>query len=181
MRFNEVIEHEVITDLLSEPVTLADLKRHLNMLFETEGSYEFNDDDDYLTGLITASRKYLERYTGLSFGPKVIVAVVRNELGGVELPYGPVIGITSVKDEDGEDVDYKATGLNFKRISSPQSRYLQVTYSAGYETLPEDLQRAILEECAFRYSFRGGEEKPEGYCKSSLNLSSPYKRSGWLV
>lgn len=181
MLFNEVIEYEITTDLTSEPVSVAELKRHLNLLFDTTGSFEFTDDDTYLGTVIAASRKYMENYTGLSFGLKTIVAILRNELGDVELPFGPVISITSVKNEDGAiltlDTEYTLSGRKFKRIALPCLDYLEVTYAAGYTTLPADLKQAVIIEAGYRYINRSGEQ----YCKASLELAAPYKRSSWLV
>ena len=181
MRFNEVIEHEVTVDVTTEPVTLDELKRHLNMLFDTDGSYDFSDDDDYLTSIIPQARESLEAYTGLSFAPKTIVAVLRNELGDIEIPYGPITAVASVKDEDDNNVTCKIVGNQFKKIADPWLPYLKVTYTAGYTSLPNALKRAILEEAAFRYSHRGEEVDSAGYCKGSLALAAPFKRTSWLV
>lgn len=180
MLFNETIEYEVTVDVEAEPVTRDDLKRHLNMLFETDGDFDFGDDDVYLDSVIKHARESMERYTGLSFAPKTIVAVMRNELGEVELPFGPIVSIDSVKDKDGNTVTGEIIGRQFKRIASPISSYLEVAYTAGYETLPAPLFRAVLEEAAFRYAHRGDEEN-NGYCKAAMELAAPYKRTSWLA
>lgn len=184
MIYNEVIEYDITTDLVTEPVTLPEIKRYLNMLFDTTGSYEFTDDDTLLNDINKASRKYMEHYTGLSFGSKTITAIIRNELGDIEIPYGPIVSITSVKDADGNVLStnqYKLIGNKFKRICWPTYSYLEITYVAGYTTLPYDLKASIITEAAWRYHNRGLEDDGMTYCKASLELASQYKRSAWLA
>src|SRR5689334_25439253 len=101
MKYNDVIEVEVVTDITAEPVILAEVKQHLNLQFDTSGSYQFNDDDTKLNALITQCRDELEQYTGLSFAGKTLKAILRNECGNIEIPFGPVTAITSIKDIDG--------------------------------------------------------------------------------
>lgn len=176
-----LLDFRVVTDLATEPVTLTEVKRHLNMVFDTDGSYEFNDDDTKLTELITEVRQALEKYTGLSFGEKTLQAIISNERGQrFELPYGPVISVTTVVDKDGEDIDDPVIrGLDFKWIETCSS-YMVLTYTAGYVTLPADLKRAMKEEIAFRYKNQGDHgEEPQS--ASARNLASKYRRVGWLL
>lgn len=183
MNYNDIIEYEITTDLATEPVSLIELKRHLNMLFDTSGAYVFDDDDTYLTSINKSSRQAMEKYTGLSFGSKTIVAILKNDQGGIEIPFGPLISITSIKDSDGTVIpstEYTLIGSKFKKIVSPTFNYLEVTYVAGYTTLPEDLKLAIMHEAAYRYNSRYSEDGI-GYCKSALELAAPYKRTSFLV
>lgn len=191
MRYNDVIEVQVTTDVTTEPVTLEEVKGHLNLQFDTAGSYVFDDDDTKLTDLIPVCRDIIEQYTGLSLGEKTIVAIIRNECGDIEIPRGPVNSITSIKDADGNtltvDTEYTLRGNQFKWIESPTSCYLEVTYTAGYSdtTIPKALKRAILEEIAFRY-VNAGDQQQEfangkvSICESSLNLAAPFKRIAWV-
>lgn len=185
MNYNEVIEYQVTNDLETEPVTLDDFKRHLNMLFDTDASFVFDDDDTYLEFIKKAARQAMERYTGTSFGEKEITAILRNDLGGVEIPFGPVTEIVSVKDYKGTvlvlDSGYTLRGSRFKKFLTPTSDYIEVAYKAGYETLPEDLQLSIFHYGAFLYAQRGEIKDAEAYSKSALELASPYKRTSILV
>lgn len=175
-----VLDVRIVTDLETEPVTLDEVKRHLNMLFDTDGSYEFNDDDVKLTELITECRQALEKYTGLSFGEKTVQAIICNEKSTVHLPYGPIISITTVVDKDGETIDDpEISGLDFKWIETLNS-YMVITYQAGYATLPADLKRAIKEEVAFRYKNQG-DHGDEPQSASARNLADKHRRVGWLL
>ena len=172
----------IVTDLATEPVDLGIVKRHLNLLFDTTGSYVFTDDDTKLTELITECRKALENYTGLSFGTKTIRVIVRNELGNIRLPWGPIQSITAVVDKNGSSVtDYVAYGLKDKWIVSPCSSYLDITYKAGYTTLPADLVRAMKEEIAYRYRNQGDQvqqyaAQTPGVSEGARKLADPYKQ-----
>jgi len=180
--YNAVIDFKVVTDLSAEPVTLVEVKQHLNMQFDTEGSYEFTDDDTKLTSLMKSCRKRLEKYTGVSFGPKTVRAILNNGKGNIELPYGPTVAITAIIDEDGDTIeadDYTLQGIEFKTLKSPCSCYVDVTYTAGFTTLPEDLKMALLEEIAFRYENRGTTENK--LCDSALLLAEPHSRNVWLL
>lgn len=180
MNYNEVIEHEVTVDSSSEPVELDDLKRHLNMLFDTSGSYVFSDDDTYLTFINKAARQAIEDYTGLSLKAKTIIAILRNELGDIEIPFGPVNSVTTVKDKDGNTLTTTITGRQFKKICSPTYSYLEVTYTAGYTSIPESLKAAIMHYAAYLYAQRGEMKDAESYSKSALELASPFKRTSWI-
>lgn len=177
----------MITDIATEPVTLAEVKQHLNLQFDTAGSYEFDDDDTKLTALITQCREELEQYTGLTFAPKTLKAIIRNECGNIEIPFGPVTTLTSIKDVDGVTLtDTTVRGNQFKWIESPKSCYLEVNYEAGYATLPVGLKRALLEEIAFRYNNAGDQQQQYAaatvsFCQSALELASRYKRTSMIA
>ena len=179
----------MVVDITTEPVSLDEVKRALNMQFDTSGAYEFNDDDTYLEELITRCRMYIENYTGLSLAPKTLKVPVRNELGGVEIPYGPITAITEITEGDGTLVtNYATSGNQFKKIECPFSCYLMVSYTAGYADgkIPADLKQAIIEEVVWRYTNRGDQQQefangPVSLCQSSINLATPHKRKSFLV
>lgn len=181
VKYNAVLDWNITTDIVTEPLLLPELKSHLNMVFETDGSYEFDDDDAKLTLLITECRVALEKYTGCSFGAKTMQAIIRNEKGNQEIPYGPVDSVTSTVTEDGEAIeDVKIRGLQFKWVESPYNCYMHLTYTGGYAVLPLDLKLALKEECAYRYKNRG--DQSDGVrSESARNLANPYRRTTWLL
>jgi hypothetical protein len=178
---NLLLDFKVTTDLVTEPVTLLEVKRHLNMVFDTDGSYEFNDDDIKLTELITECRRALEKYTGLSFGTKTMQAIICNQKGSMIIPYGPVTSVSSTVDRDGNAIDdVKIRGLDFKWVESPCSDYMHLTYTGGYAILPSDLKRALKEEIAFRYKNQG-DHGDDPQSQSARNLADKYRKIGWLL
>jgi len=184
----------VLIEPESEPVNLDDVKQHLNLQFDTAGSIEFNDDDTKLESLITQCREGLEQYTGLTLSPKTLKAILRNDCGGIEIPCGPITGITSVNDIDGntltENTQYAIRGEKFKWVERPCSCYLAIEYTAGYDlnnlVIPAGLKRALLEEIAFRYTNAGDQQQQfasadVSLCTSALELAARYKRKSIIA
>jgi hypothetical protein len=187
MKCNSIIEATNPGNMSeTEHVTLADIKRHLNMQFDTSGSYQFNDDDTYLTSLIGIAREVIEEFTGLSLTKKQWTAIVRNELGDIEIPYGPIVSVTSVKNQDGIAVSYTLRGNKFKTIEFPRYDYMEVIYIAGYDPdnatpyMPRGLKRAWLEQIAWSYTHRG-EENEFKLCQQALNTAAPYTRKSFIL
>jgi len=178
----------------TSPVSLNDAKAHLNMLFETDGSYEFDDDDDYIGQLIEECTAALESYTGTSIRERTVVVIFEYHRGKFTLPYGPVstpAGAIQVLDKDGVAIDNcYIRGLANKYFDGPCIPYGQIQYSAGYGEVfpncPDDLLRAIKEEVAYRYNNRGAEgrqyaaEEP-GVSEGARKLAAPYRRGVWLL
>jgi len=195
MRYNDIIEVQVTTDvagLAAEPVTLDMVKRHLNLLFDTTGSAVFDDDDTYLTDLVTQCRESMEESLNVSMAVKTYRAILRNECGGIEIPYGPVTAITSVKDIDAvllvDGDTYQLRGNQFKWLESPVSCYVDIIYTSGYTpaNIPKGLKRALLEEIAFRYNNRGdGTNKfageNVGVSQGAMELASKYSRKSLVA
>jgi uncharacterized phiE125 gp8 family phage protein len=187
--YNAVLDHLFTEIDTVEPVTLTDVKQHLNMVFDTAGSEEFTDDDSYLTKLITRVRALIEKATGLSLVGKTVQAMLRNEKGDIELPFGPVRDDSTYLVVDNEEVtldesDYKLVGLQFKKLKYPRYDEIYVTYQVGYtaDNIPHDLKQAILEEIAFRYENRGaGLDDAPSLSKSVQVLIENHARGGWLI
>lgn len=119
-----MLQFKVITDLATEPVTLAEAKTFLNI--------DFDDWDDLLTMLIKASRIQSEKVTGQAYGAKVI-QVTGNTFDERIYPVGPYVSDVTWADED-NDEDYR--------------------YNAGFDTCPDDLKVAILQRVATGFAQR---------------------------
>lgn len=78
-------------------------------------------------------------YTGLAFTASSYTIVARGQI--VQLPQRPVSGVTSVVDEDGDDVDWvlRAGGV----LNTDCSGNLTIEYDAGYTTLPDALVELV--------------------------------------
>lgn len=146
--YNQILDHskEAVT---VEPVTLAEAKTFCGI--------DFDAYDDLITELITAAREMCEDYTGISFVKREIIAVLNNANGNTYLPYGPIGDISTVVDEDGDEIaaaDYKIVGVTWKQIKEPCYSELTVTYEGGYEILPKDLKTALLNAVFYMYDNR---------------------------
>jgi uncharacterized phiE125 gp8 family phage protein len=194
MLYNDIIDIQIVTDVASmsdEPVTLEEVKRHLNLQFDTSGSYQFDDDDTKLEDVIKQSRELLEQYTGVSMAVKTYRAVLRNECGGQSIPFGPVTSVTTVVDVDGNTLvanqGYKLTGSLYE-FQWPLSCYIDVTYVAGYTpaTIPGGLKRALLEQIAWNYVNAGDQQQQFAngsiaICESAIAKAAPYSRRSWVA
>ena len=131
-----------------EPVTLQQVKDFCGI--------DFTEWDDMLNVVRTAARIQCEQYTGVSFIPKNITAVLSNSAGYIELPEGPVTGTPVVTDSEGTAV-MSATfqGNEFKRLAYPYDSNLTVEYTAGYQVLPAHFKMAILNQCKYLFDNRG--------------------------
>lgn len=119
-----MLQIQVITDLATEPVTLAEAKSFLQV--------DYTDWDTLITLLISAARTESENITGLAYGAKVIQVTGNTECEKI-YPVQPFVSAVTWADED-EDKDYR--------------------YNAGLTTLPADLKLAILMRVSTGFSYR---------------------------
>ena len=139
--------------LITEPVTLAQAKAWLKVTHD--------DEDDIISALITASRQVCEGYVSKSFVERTVTAIVRNDLGNIKLPYGPVGNITYVYDIYGNalsSTNYNLTGVSDKRLGYPMCSYIKVIYTAGYAVLPQQFKTALKMQLSWCYVHRGDED-----------------------
>lgn len=120
-----------------EPLTLAEAKEHLKI--------DHADEDNYITSLISASRKFAEDYTRLrlieqtlmwtldrwpGYGGSIgeshplVVGYQKNRF--IEVPRGPLISVTSITTYDDADVGTEWDAENYY-VSSPQNRIYRRT------------------------------------------------------
>ena len=171
VKFNTILGVKREFSSQTEPVTLTEVKSHLNITF--------SDYDAYLTSLISQVREWAEQMTGLSIVSQTVTAAVRNELGGIYLPYGPVVSVTSCVDINGDAVDYETFGVDHLQVST-LSDYLKFVYTAGFTTVPNGIKRAILEEIAYQWNHRGDESIVAMSPQAKRKLKT-YKVNTWLL
>lgn len=125
------------------PITWAQAKAHLRL-----------DDDeqrDYVMELVDAAISYAEGKMGRSLSKRAITAVFYNG-EPMNLPAGPVISVTSVKDSDDNDVTYTVEHVgNCARLKIYDQYFcchtsLTVVYQAGYAStaaIPADIRHSL--------------------------------------
>jgi uncharacterized phiE125 gp8 family phage protein len=175
---NYILDVKVTSDIGTEPVTVAEAKAYLHI--------DFSTDDTFIGTLITAARKRLERYTGVSFGTKTIKAYMEMYYQQ-EIPYGPIQSVTQVRSFVGgtefetlASDEYELKGSDYQIFNPEAMGEYELTYQAGYTTLPDDLKLAILAEVAFRYENRG-DDNVKTLCNTAKDLAIPYKRLNLTV
>src|SRR6478736_9328128 len=152
--------------VVTEPVTLAQAKAWLKVTHD--------DEDVIITALITAARQMCEGYVSKSSVERTVTAIVRNDLGNIKLPYGPVGNVTGVFDIDGTEItgtSYAITGVSDKRLGYPMIGYVKVIYTAGYAVLPQQFKTALLQQLSWLFVNRG-DENVDPFVKVIL---SPYR------
>ena len=178
----EVQESESVYGYGSEPVTLDEVKAYCKI--------DFDDEDDLITAFITAARQQLEKFTGISFINKRLTAILQNDCGGIEIPYGPVIlplDTTLITDAAGNEVEICVRGNEFPYIET-LINWVQIIYDAGYEdNLPTILKTAIKAQVFFLYENRGEkigfgtgdavrQYNPDFVCSAAQILCGKYRR-----
>lgn len=146
------MEVKVITDVTTEPVTLAEVKDYCQI------DADYSAKDSILNLYITAAREKLEKELNLSFAPKTLM--LQWDGSHLDIPYGPVSEIDSLHPSNDETVntEYDSYGMDFKSIwipsasdcyvfipvSASKNNSYNLTYNAGYEELPKLLKQALL-------------------------------------
>lgn len=160
--------------VVTEPVTLQQAKDWLKV--------EVDDDDNLIEPLITAAREFCEDFIGQSLVERTVTTRLRNDLGNIMLPYGPVGVIVAAEDMDGNTIAsdaYTIDGVHTKNLRAPITNggWVQFEYTAGYATCPDKFITAIKNRLAFLYFERGDRELAERYqyvCELTLKRYKIY-------
>lgn len=173
------------TTEIDDVVTVDEIKNYLRLegfIDSSESiSSDFNDDDVLIHELIVSARERLEEYTGLSFLPKTVQIEFTNLAGNFEIPFGPVIQINYIRDDQGDSIstDDYTLSLNKRLLKEPTYENMTMQYVCGYTVLPKGLKEAILKEVAYRYINRG-DENVDGLSREAMVLASKYKTANWI-
>jgi uncharacterized phiE125 gp8 family phage protein len=132
-------------------VTLAQVKTHLGLRLDSDAT------DLVLQAIITSASRWLMNQLHSNIKEATYTKTFHGDgTSGLTLPDGPVAAVTEVK-VDGEVVDEQLAVnepgwvLCNGRVRLVDSLFnegvanVEVTYRAGYATVPEDLQLACLE------------------------------------
>jgi hypothetical protein len=111
---------KVITDVATEPVTLAEVKAWCRI------DDDYVSDDAQLNLLISSARELLEQETNIGFAPRTLEL----QWNGcpVEMPYSPTGAITSVKNKDGDTLT-----TDEYEVSTNQAKSIMVKSACGYD------------------------------------------------
>jgi uncharacterized phiE125 gp8 family phage protein len=170
---------------LVEPLTVNEVKNYLRLegfIDNSESiSSDFNDDDAIIEDLIRSARERIEEFTGLSLIPKTWEIEFTNLAGNFEIPFGPVLDVLYIWDDEGNSIstDNYELSLNKRLIKWPKQVNLSMLYEAGFVSIPKGLKDAMYKEVAYRYMKRG-DENVDGLSKEAMNLASRFKTTNWL-
>ena len=173
---NYVLEKYATPISTTEPLSLAEAKAYMNITSDSQ--------DTLITELIKTARQGIERLTGLCLVPSVVVALIDNTGGDIELPLGPYVKDLAIANREGGAVtNFTLNGLQFKTLGQPTSSYLVCTYKAGYSqqvvtdypTLPSELLNCIKDQVSFLFENRG-ENMSSGFSEKVYRTVRKYTR-----
>lgn len=192
--YNQIYDVQDLTNESQqlEPVTLEEMKDYLRLEGFTdadantiESLSNFDFDDTLIEDMIRAARKKIERYCGISIVYHVWKVVFTNGSGEVEMPYGPLQGIVSLKYANNV-VNTSYTIRTFDSYAErpyfyllePKGEFLKMEYEAGYDECPDELRLGIMQCVADWY-----ENRIIGVLGQRVKQTvSPFKRSWtWLA
>ena len=133
----------VVTDIATIPITLAEVKDHLNI--------DFNSADNKLRNLLESAFREVELFTQKALKAKTVIQSYTEINGTIELAFTPVQSIVSVTDSDLVTITDYTSSFDNTKISAYSASGIVITYTAGYSTLPSDLKNAILDIIAVDY------------------------------
>lgn len=168
-----VLEDPSESDASGEPVTVDEAKAWIKV--------DVADDDDIIEQLITTARQQCEQYLKISLIERTIQATLLNQIGGIEIPFGPVNSIESFTDLDDNDIDsssYKIRGEegNFQWLQTAFCEAVVITYNAGYATLKKVFKTAIQQQTAWLYENRGDANMADQLSQMVITTLKPYRR-----
>lgn len=141
---------KVVTPPTAEPVSLLEAKRHVR-------AAEFDDDDEYLSGLIAAARDHAELYCGAVFASCTIEASATDWCDFKHVPVTPLGNVTSIEyvDTTGETQTVESV-IYERRDNAIVTKYgkqwpaiqagslIKLTAIAGFEECPKSVKHAML-------------------------------------
>ena len=195
------MEIKVITDITTEPVTLAQARQWVN--FDDTS----DDEDARITSLVTSARELIEKECNVTMAQKVLQAYYHKDEIDQDrrfpLPYGPHKSIDEfVKvDIEGnettlvENTGYYKQGNQFFEISLATRvstwggvetiNDYKIQYTAGYgisdytEDLPDVFKTAILEQVLLWY--RRDYSNPQGMLSNIIReMVLPFSKNPWI-
>lgn len=129
--------------------------------------------------IITASRKKLEDLYGISLLEKTLRWTFTNLAGSISVPNGPFVSISSLKDSCGNTIsssDYKLVGDEDKVLRYPCYEDMVMTYTVGYDEVPEPLKIEIMRMVNWMFNHRDEDDKLKGYTYTT----GQYSKKSWL-
>jgi len=140
---------------------------------------DFDFDDNLIAEMILGAAELIEEAAGISLTVRTMEAVITNMCGMIEIPYGPVISVTSLKDSnDAAITTYSVVGNLWKFLRSPCQKNMTIVYEAGYTDLPKGIKLDIMRLVAYMYENRGDDPAINKFC---FQLVSKYSRNTAIV
>lgn len=132
----------------SELIELSDVKQYLGI-----GS---DIHDPLLRTLLEGAREEVEKETKKALVATTVIADYESISEYIKLPITPLVSITTVVDENDIEVSYTITKGEDPRMKLTTITPITITYEAGYEKIPLDLQLCVIKKVCEDFEFRTG-------------------------
>lgn len=155
------------TEPVEEPITLDQVKEFVSI---DADELEF---DTLLGGFIAAARGHLQSVTGTRLVAQVVELQADSWSDLAHLPIGPVSDVVSIVYDDAEGVEQTVADTVYELIGAGLSRgvrlqvdqswptdkrsatgAIRVRLTVGYDTLPPELETALLLMVSDQFAFR---------------------------
>lgn len=150
---NLLLATEVLQNYTTEPVSVADAKAYMKV--------NFTDDDDLIESLIANAIRWLENYTGRSFGQRSMMYTVEMTAGEWYRLPEPLVSLDAVNFEN-ETMNFSQVGTAGPNVKVPFDGVFDIYFTTGYTTIPDDIRNDILAITAYTYQNRGIDLSNEG-------------------
>jgi uncharacterized phiE125 gp8 family phage protein len=139
------METKLKTAPLVEPVTTAEAKTHMNV--------DFSTDDTYIGLLCTAAREYVEQITNRKLISQTWYGYLPTFPGinYIELPFGNVQSVTSVKYKDSAGTESTLTNTNYIIDTSFTLGRIVLAYNYTWPSFTEYPTSAVTVEWVCGY------------------------------
>lgn len=205
---NRIIDIKRVESSPTEPVTLTEVKAHLiitstdddtlltALITQCRKAIEEYCAISIVSKTITMTADLCKEWE-LPYGPVTGIQSVQTRTGGEGSGPGVYATQESGWTTDGEEfLTFAPTTAGTFNPGAPFTGHFQwgpyaspygstfmrykIVYTAGYSTVPQALNLAIMNEIAFRYELRGNEMNFDGICFPARAIADPYKRNLWF-
>lgn len=162
-----IVINEVLEEEPGDVVSLAEIKRHLQIEDISDGS-----TDTLLDSMRSAAIQAVEGFTGCSLQKKTITVNYRSKTTDEyeELRRGPL----NEDDPTLDGITATMVGAGFKYFSGTSTTPFTISYKAGYEygSVPAELKAAVLKHVADQYFQRN--DTGDGWKKDAKPFRRPH-------
>lgn len=141
-----------VESLSDEPISIGEAENFLRL--------DTSPDPQIVQMIVGAVREQAEKEIGRLLSRRQVTLTWRKFFGETDLPFPPLGSVSSV--ETYSDGNYEAVGAESYRLRGRRlvvdsfnvAETARITYTAGYETLPQGLKLQMLQDIRVAYDHR---------------------------
>jgi uncharacterized phiE125 gp8 family phage protein len=143
-----------------EPISLSDMRLYMRV--------DYDADDNLIESMISEARAELEEKFNIAMIQDTLITFTLSQVGyAIAFPISPFQEVVEVRRNgvtlnNGTDYEVVGYGANAKvALSAYECGVIEISYKAGYNQCPNDLQKAIKILVADNYDNRDSTDLPE--------------------